>query len=258
MNTRTIILLALAWSGVAAAEPAQVQQWPGGAQTAVSLTYDDALDSHLDNAAPELKRHGLRGTFYLVASRPPVAERLAEWRALAADGFELGNHTLNHGCSKSLPDRDWVPAWDDLDHVTVTQLQRDIRTANTLLTAIDGQQERTFASPCYDQFASGENYLEAIQGDFFALRDLSHGMAEGAVVGWAPVEASGSELIAFIEANTRPGALLVLVFHGVGGDYLAVTAQAHAELVSYLAAHRDTYWTDSYLNIMRHVLGAAP
>ena len=37
------------------------------ARAAVSLAYDDALDSQLDNAIPALDRHGLRATFYLTA-----------------------------------------------------------------------------------------------------------------------------------------------------------------------------------------------
>jgi hypothetical protein len=42
-------------------------------------------------------------------------------------------------------------------------------------------------------------------------------------------------------------------FHGVGGDYLAVSKEAHEELLRYLAANRALYWTDSFVAIMRHV-----
>jgi hypothetical protein len=42
-------------------------------------------------------------------------------------------------------------------------------------------------------------------------------------------------------------------FHGIGGDYLAVSDQAHAELLAYLAEHQDIYWVDTFLNIMKFV-----
>ena len=51
--------------------------WPGGARAAVSLTYDDAVPSQRD-AAEELARAGLRGTFFLTGTAPDLRER---WQA---------------------------------------------------------------------------------------------------------------------------------------------------------------------------------
>ena len=34
---------------------------------------------------------------------------------------------------------------------------------------------------------------------------------------------------------------------------MAVSAQAHQQLIDYLAAHRQHYWTDSFVTIMKHV-----
>ena len=39
--------------------------WPYGARAAVSLAYDDALESPLDHALPALDKLGLKGSFYL-------------------------------------------------------------------------------------------------------------------------------------------------------------------------------------------------
>jgi len=50
---------------------------------AVSLSYDDALDSQLDNAIPALNRHGLVASFYLTLMSPTLRHRLDEWRAAA-------------------------------------------------------------------------------------------------------------------------------------------------------------------------------
>jgi sialate O-acetylesterase len=40
-----------------------VFHWPGSARAAVCMTYDDVIDQHLDNAAPDLENANLRGTF---------------------------------------------------------------------------------------------------------------------------------------------------------------------------------------------------
>src|SRR5471032_1794735 len=106
-------LIACIAAGSAAAEPAYA--WPHGARAAVSLAYDDALDSQLDHAIPTLDKYGLKGSFYLQLSNPAVAKRMAEWRAAAGRGHELGNHTLFHQCSRSQPERDWVVPFRNLD-----------------------------------------------------------------------------------------------------------------------------------------------
>ena len=57
--------------------------WPGGQRAAVSLAYDDALDSQLDHAIPALDRHGFKASFYLPLSSDTLRTRLPEWRAAA-------------------------------------------------------------------------------------------------------------------------------------------------------------------------------
>lgn len=72
--------------------------WLNGAKAAVSLAYDDALDSQLDTAIPALDKTGLKASFYLTLSSDVVKRRMAEWRAAAVRGHELANHTLFHQC----------------------------------------------------------------------------------------------------------------------------------------------------------------
>lgn len=42
-------------------------------------------------------------------------------------------------------------------------------------------------------------------------------------------------------------------FHAVGGDHLPISVEAHEELLSYLDDHRDIYWVDTFINIMKYV-----
>ena len=244
-----------------AATPSATFAWPHGARAAVSLAYDDALDSQLDNALPVLNRYRLKASFYLQLSNPSVSRRMAEWRTAAQAGHELGNHTLFHQCSGSSADRAWVQAHRDLDRVSVEQVKDQAIVANTMLHAIDGRRERTFTAPCGDVLAAGRHYLPAIASEFVAIKaGGGSGVALSmdtidpyAVTVLAPVGLSGKQLIDLVKQAHARGTMVNLTFHGIGGDYLSVTSEAHAELVKFLAEHRRDYWTDTFLNIMQHV-----
>ena len=234
--------------------------WPDGKKAAVSLAYDDALDSQLDHAIPALDKHGLKGSFYLQLSRDPVRDRLAEWRAAAANGHELGNHTLFHQCSGSLPAREWVEPQRDLDKTPVAQMKDQVRLANVMLNAIDGKTERTMTVPCGDVMAEGINYIDSVREEFVAIKlgdgTVTHDMWKldlYAVTVETPVGVTGKQLIARIEEAARKGTMVNFTFHGVGGDYLSVSKQAHEELLQYLSSHRDIYWVDTFIDLMEYV-----
>ncbi|MFT5760012.1 MAG: peptidoglycan/xylan/chitin deacetylase (PgdA/CDA1 family), partial [Alteromonadaceae bacterium] len=126
--------------------------WPNQAKAAISLAYDDALNSHLDHALPALNKLNFKASFYLTLSSPTVDKRLEEWRRAAKQGHELGNHSINHACRGSLPNREWVQEHNDLDKKKYDEIIQEIQTANILLKAIDGETLRTFTVPCADQF----------------------------------------------------------------------------------------------------------
>ena len=77
-------------------------QWPKGRQGAVSITYDDALTCHHQLVAPAWEAVGLRATFY-TPIRSTFMQETEAWRAVAAKGHELGNHSLFHPCRKRRP-----------------------------------------------------------------------------------------------------------------------------------------------------------
>lgn len=234
--------------------------WPDGKKAAVSLAYDDALDSQLDNAIPALDRHGLKGSFYLTLAAAPVQRRMADWRAAARSGHELGNHSLFHQCSARGADRAWVRPEQDLDKTTVAQMRAQVALANTMLQALDGSTEHTFTAPCGDRAASDGDYIVAVRELFVGIKLVAgeaitdmHALDPLAVPVVAPVGSSAAELIALVEDAGRRGTMVNFTFHGIGGDHLAVSTEAHDALLAYLAEHRDTYWTDTFRNQMRWV-----
>ena len=70
--------------------------WPGGKQTALSLSFDDARPSQVDAGTAVLNQYGVKATFYLV---PATAEkRLEGWKEAIAACHEIGNQSLAHPC----------------------------------------------------------------------------------------------------------------------------------------------------------------
>jgi peptidoglycan/xylan/chitin deacetylase (PgdA/CDA1 family) len=226
--------------------------WPGGAKVAVSLSYDDALNSQLDHAIPALDARQLKASFYILPNSPVMDSRLSEWRQIAKNGHELGNHSVYHPCSASLPGRSWVAKHHDLDTYTVDKMREELRTANTFLKALDGKTERTYTVPCGDLRVAGKTYLSELSELFVAVK--GQGVDHGFSTLWAPADVSGEELIEYLQKVPDTVSLVNILFHGVGGDHLSVSAEAHEVLLDFLKANSETYYVDTYLNIMKHVI----
>ncbi|MEJ7804494.1 MAG: polysaccharide deacetylase family protein [Telluria sp.] len=235
-------------------------RWPNGARAAVSLAYDDAVPSQLDNAIPSLNRHGLRGTFYLTLGDATVQERMREWRRAAAKGHELANHTLFHQCAGGTPTTAWVAPHRDLRTITAEQMRDQVIVANTMLAALDGQHERTFAVPCGHRIANGTDYVDRIRDHFVAIKaelgavvPSMHALDPYNVPVAVPSNVTGQELIAMVKQAAARGTMVNFTFHGIGGDHLSVSKEAHDELLRYLADNRKLLWTDTFLRIMKYV-----
>jgi peptidoglycan/xylan/chitin deacetylase (PgdA/CDA1 family) len=249
----TMLLLAgMSW-------PVAAKPWPHGAQAAVSLSYDDALASQLDQAVPALTTHGFRATFYLTLNAEGYQTRQSEWQALAKAGHELGNHTVHHACRASLAHREWVSKEQDLDQWTIAKITAEIRTANLQLQQLDGQSSRTFTPPCGDTQVQDGDYLASVTPLFSGVKVLGSAvtsldqLVEKQLPTWFPVEPTLQQLIDYIEQAAKNGTIASITFHGVGGDHLPVDAKVHQQFLAYLAQHRDRFWVDTYHNISQHL-----
>ena len=73
------------------------------------------------------------------------------------------------------------------------------------------------------------------------------------VPSWGPVDRpGGAQLVAYVERVRAARGLGVLQFHGVGGDYLDVSAEAHAVLLKHLRAHPEVL-VATFREVMDHV-----
>ena len=232
--------------------------WPGNCRCAVVLTYDDGLDCHLDNAIPALEKHGFKGTFYCPGHSESLYRRIEEWRSIVSEGHELGNHSLFHPCDGEK--FDWVKPEYDLNTYTREQIVSELRVANTLLKAVDGKEERTYAYTCSDFEAGGESFIDEIRELFFAAR--GGGPIPGSmedldphyVPSWGVIDPTGEELIEYVKEAQEKGTIGVFMFHSVGGGYLNVSDEAHEELLVYLEKNKDVIWTGTFMKVMKWVM----
>ncbi|WP_242917087.1 polysaccharide deacetylase family protein [Pontibacter liquoris] len=227
---------------------------------AVVLTYDDALNVHLDKVVPALDSLQLKGTFFLIGSSQAFTHRLDEWKKVAANKHELANHSLFHPCNGSLPGRSFVTSDYDLATYSVRRMTDEIKATNVLLHAVDGKTERTYAYPCGDLTINGMPYLDPVKGEFVAARGVQGQMvqkdkANRYNIGSYMINGqSGDELIALVKQAMKTNTMVVFLFHGVGGEHsLNVSLEAHSKLLHFLKAHEKEIWNTTFLDAAKYM-----
>lgn len=236
---------------------AQQVRWPEHKQCAIVLTYDDALPSQLDHAVPQLRRAGLKATFFLTSDIDSTS--IPRWRKLAEEGFELGNHTVFHPCAGA--DDNPVPS----EHYTAYQIIREIEVMDRFLFAVDGKTTRTFAYPCAETFVGGKDYVDSLRKYALVKYARAGGDSSSVITDFVHLDTlrvpaygldggeTGRQLIAFVRSVEAKGGLGVIMFHGIGGDYITVSEQAHGELVRYLHRHRRQIWVPTFRQALDEV-----
>jgi peptidoglycan/xylan/chitin deacetylase (PgdA/CDA1 family) len=249
-------------SAVATAIPTPTM-WPQDRSAAISLTFDDAMQTHLDNAGPILKKHGLNGTFFAVTGPSSTwLKRPDDWRRLAAEGNEIGSHTVHHPCMLKVikpHSQDYTP----------DMMLKEIRdSSESIIERLGTHRGLTFAYPCGDMTFGSEADLARNQARYLDYVSQYHFAARG-YHSWAPVVAedinpltvpvlgwtAGKDfpsLLDQLEPARQGHNWGVFVFHGVGGQWLSVTNQALDELAGFLARHTEI-WTATFGDVVRYI-----
>jgi peptidoglycan/xylan/chitin deacetylase (PgdA/CDA1 family) len=184
-----------------------VAYWPDNKPGMVSLSFDDGLPSHLSLIIPTLNAYGMKGTFYLITDYANSENTWAAWRAAAAQGHEIGSHTLSH---PSLPT------------LTSSQLNAELQQSKTIIeTQIPSQKCLTLAYPFGDTSstvqAATKNYYIAGRGIQYDINYPTYDFYNLKSRGDDP----GSTLSAMKDATDTTqawGEWLTLYLHSMNGD----------------------------------------
>jgi len=239
-------------------------RWPSNAAAAVSLTYDDACNSHLDHAMPDLEGRGLWGTFYVHVAAVIANGRPAEWEQAFLRGHEIGNHSWKHPCYGS----SWTPG---LETYSAGEIVEDISNAWQWLEAnVGADPARTFAYPCVDTAygdpPEDEAYVGIVQdlhaaariggdepndpwtADLYFLRSYDLNVWDGKTH-----EPSFAELVSFCEEAGESGGWAVFMFHDIGGPpgSLNTSREVHQQFLDYLVA--EGYWVAPVQDVVPYI-----
>lgn len=242
--------------------------WPDGRRAALSITFDDARLTQVDNGLPILNRHDVKGTFYVGVKR--VESRLPGWREAVAAGHEMGNHSLTHPCSGNF----LFSRQNALEHYTLEQIEKDILAANDAIQQVLGVSPTTFAYPCGQRTVGrGEgvqSYVPVVARHFVIGRTwLDEAAADPTFCDLAQVTgirmdgASVETLLRLVDNAIEHGHWLVLCGHEVASPEADVTSVlAHGQdtvpksldaLCAYARERADVLWTDTVAAVGSYV-----
>lgn len=237
MLKRALVLMA-AMSGVAldgapGALPPDVMiaRFKGDRAAAVSLTFDDALRSHVETAIPILDRHGLKGTFFLLISNihPEGASTWDDWRAAVASGHEAGSHSLTHPLLTKVPDP--------------RRVQEEIAGSADLIEQELGVRPVAFAYPESDVNDHVRKKVKAV----YAF-DRSNCRV------WGGPGFKVEDGVRHLERAVEKQEWFYCMLHGVGeSTWGPVDPDILDGLARYLAAQRERIWTDTYSRVSSYV-----
>jgi peptidoglycan/xylan/chitin deacetylase (PgdA/CDA1 family) len=139
--------------------------WPRGKRAAVSLTYDDSLNSQLDNAVPQLDALSLKATFFLTQEN--MQERRDQWIALSKAGHEIADHTATHPCKL----KDYTAERFRVEEIAPVERYLD--------AGFDSPAPRAYAYPCgFVKLGGGterarlQAYASVVRPAFYAARTV--------------------------------------------------------------------------------------
>jgi peptidoglycan/xylan/chitin deacetylase (PgdA/CDA1 family) len=238
--------------------------WPEELHGAVSLTFDDGLDTQLDNAIPCLDDCDLKGTFYVNPGRSKAWEsQIPRWQQASRHGHELGNHTSMHPCSCNFGFR---TDGFCLENLGLDDIERTIDEATEDLNRLvpEQQGDRTFCYPCYQTYVgAGENrqsYVPLVARRFKAARGwgerANHPERIDLAYTWSlAVDGhTGKEIVAYIDNAVNDGLWAIICMHGVGGQHLSIETAALREVARYLDRNRNRIWTATMIDVADYII----
>jgi peptidoglycan/xylan/chitin deacetylase (PgdA/CDA1 family) len=228
--------------------PVRIAKWKGDAKGAVSLYYDDGLDSGFNNAVPELVRRGLPGTFYICCDwfgGDPANPKLARWSVAKEhpDTIFLGDHTWKHG-----------------GVTNAAQFAEEISLNGAMLRKIAGLPEDallSFALPGAVRWdVKPDEQAKVLAEHHEVLRHDFGGNVGGPKDGQNPtfrMKTAALAAEAFDRAE-RNGGWESLIFHGVGGDWITFDLEEHGKMLDDLEARAKAgrLWVGSAIDVHKY------
>lgn len=235
-------------------------QWPDGKKAAISISFDDARNSHPTTGKDLFKRIGGKATFYV--NPPAMLYDIEGWKALVADGHEIGNHTVNHPCTGNF-------LWSrgkSLENYSFATMEQELLEANHQIYSMLGVRAVSFAYTCGNSFVgrgvnrksyvpliakhfeSGRGWLDEPPNDplFSDMAMLMGNEMDG--------KDFKKDIMPMIDAAVANGSYLLLAGHEIGtGGVQTVKIDMLEELVAYLQEPECDLWFATVGEVAAHI-----
>jgi len=233
------------------------QFWPQNKRAALSISFDDSRVSQLENGIPILDEYGIKSTFYVM---PRVVENYRDaWKAAAANGHEIGNHTVTHPCSGNFS----FSRNKALEDYTLARMEDEMHDANEAIKILLNIEPQTFAYPCGQTFVGrGENtqsYVPLAAKYFLAGRGYNGESAND------PAFCDLAQLIAipadvndftflkrYLDKTLEDGYWLIMAAHDVEKGQQSMSAEVLRAIGEYTKNHPEL-WTDTVANVAAYI-----
>lgn len=234
-----------------------------GRRAALSLTYDDSMDCHLDLVAPALEARDFRATFYTPVNQT-LLERMDEWSALSRRGHELGNHTLFHPC-RSYGGATWIQPWRDLKAYDLPRWEAEVDLANLILNRMEGRTDRSFGNTCHhntlgpdaDPVRLDEHMLPRFVAARGTKRDVDESIDPRNFTPGNLGTLGGDGLTpdclkGLVDMAVARGHWIILTFHNVAETEgrLTLAESTHNALLDHCKAHGNDLWVAPVRDVM--------
>lgn len=225
--------------------------WPEGKSAAISLTFDDARISQVDNGLPILEEYGAKATFYV--SIRNLEERPDTWKRAVANGHEIGNHSLTHPCSGNFP----FARKRALEDYTLYMMRYEMKEASNIIEHLIGVRPISFAYPCGQKFVGrGRNvrsYVPLVAEEFLAGRGWLDEWANDPIfcdmAQLMGVELDGKDfeqLKGLIDRTRANGGWLIFCGHEIGkGGHQTTRSSTLKAICEYAQDPANGLWLDT-------------
>jgi peptidoglycan/xylan/chitin deacetylase (PgdA/CDA1 family) len=222
------------------AGPVTTVPW-NGHPGAVSFTFDDGCQSQLDHIIQPLKDRKINATFFLYNAGNAFTGNQAAWVAVAKDGNELGNHTLDHA---------------DLNNSATNGTAEVTGMATLLRNADPSIQAVTLAYPgCSVGSAS------AVGAESFIARSCMFGGGPFTPMAWKDQPSNwlnvpaiymadstlAKAAMASMDAAKSGGGWIPTLDHGVSGDWLSLPTDSITKMFDH--AISDGLWIGTFQDV---------
>lgn len=227
-------LLAFALVPLATAEEtARIAKWQGDRAGAFVFTFDDGQREQAAIAAPMMDALGLKGTFVINPGKTPANGESwfgtwEQWRALAKNGHEIGNHAMTH---------------ENLSKASDEVLQREVVDAKALIEKEMGLLVYTFIYPFN---AEGDAAR--------ALVKKTHPVwSSGERKAYGGPQFTAAKANAWVDEAIAQKSLVIAMIHGIDTGYLPFTGRAiFKEHLDYVKSKEAQVWIAPLATVKRY------